>query len=594
MSKFLRLASGLVALLIAASAAAADPAKLLRISFPVAETGFDPVRVSDLYSNIVNEAIFERLLTYDYLARPAKLVPMTAETMPEVSEGGRTYIVHLKRGIYFAPDPAFKGQRRELTAEDYVYSFKRFADPANRAPYGFMLQGKIVGLDEQTEAAKKSGKFDYDATIPGLVALDKYTLRFKLTGADFLFPYTLAHVPFCAVAREVVEAYGNDVQAHPVGTGPYVLKEWRRAAKITLEANPSYREVTWNFQADGNSRDEALATEMKGKKIPQIGRVEISIIEESQSRWLAFERKELDYLALPATFVGEALDESNNLKPKWVEQGVSLYRAVDPSVGYTFFNFRDPLVGGFAKEKIALRRAIIMGFDLPAEIRVIAKNQEIQAQMPIPPGVVGFDASYRGVNQYDPVLANKLLDYFGYKKGSDGYRTLPDGKPLTIRQATGTAAIDREYSELWKRSMDAIGIRMQFEPGKFSDTLKAAKACHVMMWQASWTADYPDGDNFMQLLYGPNTGESNNGCYESKAYDALYEKSLTRPPTSVERNRLFIDMSRQIEVDGAWNLHSSPIRNQLIRPWVKGYKKHPILQAEFVYLDVDVAGGGKS
>jgi len=593
-SKFLRLASGLVALLIAASAAAADPAKLLRISFPVAETGFDPVRVSDLYSNIVNEAIFERLLTYDYLARPAKLVPMTAETMPEVSEGGRTYIVHLKRGIYFAPDPAFKGQRRELTAEDYVYSFKRFADPANRAPYGFMLQGKIVGLDEQTEAAKKSGKFDYDATIPGLVALDKYTLRFKLTGADFLFPYTLAHVPFCAVAREVVEAYGNDVQAHPVGTGPYVLKEWRRAAKITLEANPSYREVTWNFQADGNSRDEALATEMKGKKIPQIGRVEISIIEESQSRWLAFERKELDYLALPATFVGEALDESNNLKPKWVEQGVSLYRAVDPSVGYTFFNFRDPLVGGFAKEKIALRRAIIMGFDLPAEIRVIAKNQEIQAQMPIPPGVVGFDASYRGVNQYDPVLANKLLDYFGYKKGSDGYRTLPDGKPLTIRQATGTAAIDREYSELWKRSMDAIGIRMLFEPGKFADTLKAAKACHVMMWQASWTADYPDGDNFMQLLYGPNTGESNNGCYESKAYDALYEKSLTLPPTSVERNRLFIDMSRQIEVDGAWNLHSSPIRNQLIRPWVKGYKKHPILQAEFVYMDVDVAGGGKS
>ena len=594
MSKFLRLASGLVALLIAASAAAADPAKLLRISFPVAETGFDPVRVSDLYSNIVNEAIFERLLTYDYLARPAKLIPMTAESMPEVSEGGRTYIVHLKRGIYFAPDPVFKGQRRELTAEDYVYSFKRFADPANRAPYGFMLQGKIVGLDEQTEAAKKSGKFDYDATIPGLVALDKYTLRFKLTGADFLFPYTLAHVPFCAVAREVVEAYGNDVQAHPVGTGPYVLKEWRRAAKITLEANPSYREVTWNFQADGNSRDEALATEMKGKKIPQIGRVEISIIEESQSRWLAFERKELDYLALPATFVGEALDESNNLKPKWVEQGVSLYRAVDPSVGYTFFNFRDPLVGGFAKEKIALRRAIIMGFDLPAEIRVIAKNQEIQAQMPIPPGVVGFDASYRGVNQYDPVLANKLLDYFGYKKGSDGYRTLPDGKPLTIRQATGTAAIDREYSELWKRSMDAIGIRMLFEPGKFADTLKAAKACHVMMWQASWTADYPDGDNFMQLLYGPNTGESNNGCYESKAYDALYEKSLTLPPTSAERNNLFIDMSRQMEVDGAWNLHSSPIRNQLIRPWVKGYKKHPILQAEFVYMDVDVAGGGKS
>jgi len=594
MRKILRWAGAAVILLIAASAPAADPAKVLRISFPVAETGFDPVRVSDLYSNIVNEAIFERLLTYDYLARPAKLVPMTAESLPEVTDGGRTYILHLRRGIYFAPDPAFKGQRRELTAEDYVYSFKRFADPANRAPYGFMVQGKIVGLDEQMEAAKKSGKFDYDATIPGLVALDKYTLRFKLTSTDFLFPYTLAHVPFGAVAREVVEAYGNDVQAHPVGTGPYVLKEWRRAAKITLEANPNYRDVTWDFQSEGNAWDATVTSAMKGKKIPQIGRVEIAIIEESQSRWLAFERKELDYMPVPATFVDQALDESNNLKPKWVDQGVTLFRGIDPSVGYAFFNFRDPQVGGYSKEKIALRRAIIMGYDLAAEIRVIAKNQEVQAQMPIPPGVVGYDPHYHSINQYDPVLANKLLDYFGYKKGSDGYRTLPDGKPLTVRQATGTAAIDREYSELWKRSMDGIGIRMVFEPGKFSDTLKAAKACQVMMWQASWTADYPDGDNFMQLLYGPNTGESNNGCYESKAYDALYEKSLTLPPDSVARNHLFIDMSRQMEVDGAWSLHSWGIRNQLIRPWVKGYKKHPILQAEFVYMDVDVAGGGKS
>jgi len=585
-----QLASGLVALLIAVSAWAADPGKVLRIAFPVAETGFDPARVSDLYSNIVNEAIFERLLTYDYLARPAKLVPMTAESMPEVLDGGRTYVLHLKRGIYFAADPAFKGKPRELTAEDYVYSFKRFADPANRAPYGFMIQDRIEGLDDAIEQAKKTGRFDYDATIPGMIALDKYTLRFKLTKVDYLFPYTLAHVPFGAVAREVVEAYGNDIQAHPVGTGPYVLKEWRRAAKIVLEANPNYRKVTWNFAPGNDAWDKNVAAAMEGKTIPQIGRVEISVIEESQSRWLAFQRRELDYLAVPATFIDQALDAQNELKPEWAKQGVTLFRAIDPSVTYTFFNFRDPVVGGFSKEKIALRRAIIMGYDIDQDIRVIARNQEVQAQMPIPYGVVGFDPNYRNVNQYDPVLANELLDHFGYAKGADGYRTLPDGKPLTLHQATGTAAIDREYSELWKRSMDRIGIRMVFEPGKFADTLKAAKACHVMMWQAAWTADYPDGDNFMQLLYGPNTGESNNGCYESKAYDALYAKSLTLPTDSEERNHLFIDMSRQIEVDGAWLVQTSPIRNQLIRPWVKGYKKHPILQAEFVYMDMDSKG----
>ena len=593
MRKYLRLASGIIALLIAASAVAADPAKVLRISFPVAETGFDPIRVSDLYSNTVTEAIFERLLTYDYLALPARLVPMTAEALPEIADGGRTYVLHLRRGIYFTPDPAFNGKRRELTAEDYVYTFKRMADPKNRSPWAFMVEGKIEGLDAQIEAAKKSGKFDYDATIPGLIALDKYTLRFKLTSVDYLFPYTLAHVPFGAMAREVVETYGDDVQAHPVGTGPYRLKEWRRAAKIVLEANPEYRAETWNFQPGADAWDQAVVTAMQGKKIPQIGRVEISIIEESQSRWLAFNRKELDLVALPATFRQEGLDSSNELKPEWTTQGVKLFRAIEPSVSYAFFNFRDPVVGGFSKEKIALRRAIIMGYDLQQEIHVIAKDQEVQAQMPIPFGVVGFDPRYRSINQYDPVLANKLLDHFGYKRGSDGFRTLPDGKPLVIRQATGTAAIDREYNELWKKSMDAIGIRMEFNAGKFADHLKATKACQLMMWSAAWHADYPDGDNFMQLLYGPNTGQSNNGCYASKSFDALYEKARMLPPDSVERSHLFIDMSRQMEVDGAWSLHASPMRNQMIRPWVKGYKKHPILNAEFIYMDVDTTGEGR-
>jgi ABC-type oligopeptide transport system substrate-binding subunit len=153
--------------------------------------------------------------------------------------------------------------------------------------------------------------------------------------------------------------------------------------------------------------------------------------------------------------------------------------------------------------------------------------------------------------------------------------------------ATGTAATDRERDELWLKSMNAIGIHMEFDQGKFADQLKAAKACHLMMWDAAWTADYPDGDDFLQLLYGPNTGQSNNGCYQSKAYDAMYEQSRLLPIDSVERQHLYLDMTRQMEVDGAWVLQTSPERNELIRPWVLGYKKHPILNADFVYLDVE-------
>jgi len=325
---------------------------------------------------------------------------------------------------------------------------------------------------------------------------------------------------------------------------------------------------------------------MRGKQMPQVGRVEISIIEEDQSRWLAFNQKELDMSGLPATFRPQVFDADNRVKPEWTEQGVKLFRAIDPEITYTYFNFRDPIVGGFAKEKIALRRAIIMGYNLAEEIRVIRRYQAVPAEMPIPAGVVGHDPNYRSINRYDPELANKLLDYFGYKRGADGYRTLPDGKPLVLRQASGTSAIEREFNELWRKSMDAIGLRMEFDVGKFADHLKAAKACKLMIWGSAWTADYPDGDNFMQLLYGPNTGQSNNGCYESKAFDAFYVKSKAMPD-SPERNFLFLEMTRQMEVDGAWSLHVSRERNQLIRPWVLGFKKHPILHAEWQYIDLE-------
>ncbi|HYS74609.1 MAG TPA: ABC transporter substrate-binding protein, partial [Burkholderiales bacterium] len=170
----------LSALALPAGSRAADPGKTLRVTFQVAETGFDPTRTSDYYSGMVNEAIYDRLLTYDYLARPAKLVPDAAESLPQITDNGKTYTFKIKKGIYFTPDPAFKGKKRELTAEDYAYSIKRFFDPRNRSPYAFLFEGKIVGLDEQGARARKAGRFDYEAKIPGLEIPDRYTLRIHL------------------------------------------------------------------------------------------------------------------------------------------------------------------------------------------------------------------------------------------------------------------------------------------------------------------------------------------------------------------------------------------------------------------------------
>ncbi|MHB8494260.1 MAG: ABC transporter substrate-binding protein [Casimicrobiaceae bacterium] len=568
------------------SANPADPAKVIRQVFPAAETGFDPAEAQDLYSATIEQAIFETLLTYDYLARPPKLVPLAAEAMPQVTDDGRMYTIRIRKGIEFADDPEFKGRKRELVAADFAYSLKRLVDPKLRSPWAWLVQGKIVGLDALAEAARKSGRFDYDAPVAGLATPDRYTLVIHLTHTDYNLSYILAHEPTSAVAREIIDAYADEsghAMAHPVGTGPYRLKEWVRGTRIVLDANPDYRGFTWNFTSD-DPADQALIAQMKGKRMPQIGRVEVSIIEEDQARLLAFKNGEIDLMDLGGVLAPNVMD-GDRLRPEFAAGGVKLSRIIDPAIIYTYWNLQDPVVGGLSKVKIALRRAMAMAYDVDEEVRVVRNGQAIEAQYPIPPGVVGYDPDYRSPVRYDPALANELLDYYGYRRGADGWRTLPDGKPLTIRYASRPDSLGRQQDELWKKALDRIGIRMEVQKDRFPEMLKAERQCKLMMRTASWVADYPDADNFMQLLYGPNTGQNNNACARIPEYDRLYEQSI-RMPDSPERDRLYHDMTRLIEVYAPWRLGVLTYRNMLVQPRVLGYKKHPILHNEWKYIDV--------
>ena len=577
----------LLAALAVAPCGAADRNKVLHWEFRAAETGFDPGKVTDYYSNTIIEAVFERLLTYDYLARPAKLVPEAAEAMPQIGDGGATFTFRLKRGTFFAPDPAFKGIKRELTAEDVAYSIKRHMDPKNRSYWQWLVDGKIIGLDALADKARAANTvLDYDARVSGLEVIDRYTLKVRLTRPDYNFAYILAMPAMSIVAREVIEAYGDDTNAHPVGTGAYMLTRWVRASRITLEANPNYRGFVWAFTPGESARDTEIAAQMKGRKMPQIGVVEVNVIEEEQSRWLAFQGGELDILLLPGTFAPIALPD-NKLAPELARRGVTIDRSVDPEITYTYFNMRDPVVGGSAKEKIALRRAIAMAYDVDEEIRVVRKAQAVAVQSPIPAGIVGHDPGYRSGISFDPPAANALLDKFGYTRREDGFRSLPDGSPLVIRRWSRTGDTDaREINDLWSKSLKRIGVRMEVVTTKFADLIKAGRQCQPMTAGAAWIADYPDADNFMQLLSGANVGQSNYACYQSAEFDKLYARARELPD-SKERNDLYRRMSRQLEADTVWKLGVSRLRTMLVQPRVVGYKKHPILHAEWAYIDVE-------
>src|SRR5688572_29680571 len=178
--KVYRIVSAVLALAALAASPLAAGEKVFRYAFNVAETGFDPHPVTDLYSSTVVANIFDPPLQYDYLARPSKLIPNTLESMPEVLEDGTLYRLRVQPGIFFADDPAFCGKPRELTAEHYANSIKLVFEPRRNSPNQYLLEGSIVGMDEVLAKARRGNRLDYETPVEGLRALDRYTHQVRL------------------------------------------------------------------------------------------------------------------------------------------------------------------------------------------------------------------------------------------------------------------------------------------------------------------------------------------------------------------------------------------------------------------------------
>ena len=573
----------------AAPVRCANMTKTLRVAFRTAEAGFDPQATEDTYSWSVISAIIDPLYTYDYFARPVRMVPNTAAALPEISDGGRTFTIKVKPGIFFAADPAFKGKRRELTAEDYVYSIKRIFDPKVRSYWVYVFEHNLVGIDAVLAAARKNNAFDYDTKIEGLQVIDRYTLRIRFERPKYGFEWWFTGVPSSAVAREVVEAYGDGthrVMEHPVGTGPYRLKSWTRGQRITLDANPDYRDVTFPAPGAGSTpADAATAKDLVGRKLPLVGNVDISIIEEAQPRLLSFDSGKLDYVEVPLTLASTVL-QGATLKPALAQRGIVLHRDIAPSISFYFFNLEDPVVGGYTPERLALRRAISMAYDRKTAIAQLKDGQAVPANQPVPPPLYGHDPKYVAPYAYDLPAARALLDKFGYRdRDGDGYREQPDGKPLTLVLASTTDNAARTSDELWKRNMDALGLRITFLKNKWPELNKMSEAGQLMMWGLGWSSTTPDGiDNYIYFV-STNIGTSNDARMRLPEFDALYEKARDMPH-SPQRTALFDRMNDLIYGYAPWIFTDYPYQNMLVQSWVKGYKLNTFAQQQWRYLDV--------
>ena len=559
------------------AAQAADANKVLRIASDDIDT-LDPIQLQDFYSQNIASVIFEGMFEWDYLGSPPKPVPRTAAAMPAYSADRKTMTVKIKPGIFFTDDPAFKGKPRELVAEDYVYSIKRYLDPNLRGGGDPQTSDLIIGMRAVVEDARKPGaKMNYDTPVDGLRAIDRYTVQLKFTGPNYPIGVSLLVVP--AHAREVVEAAGGDIQARPVGTGPYVLKEWQRGSRVVLEANPKYRALSYP-----ESNDPALAKlviSMKGKKLPAIGRVEMSVIEEQPVRLLEFDRNKLDVIELRGEAVGRFL-KNGELDPALAKRGIVRIPYASNSVRSLYVNMDDPVIGGMDNAHVALRRAMSLAIDVPTLIRVVYNGQGAPASQIVAPGISGYDPNAKK-RVYDPAAAAALLDRFGYgKRDAQGLRLQPDGKPLTVVITIFTGNVWREIQTLLKRDMDALGVRVNFKSTPLQDVFKEAAQGKFMMNIHGRSAT-PLGTIF-QTFYSTQPGEANESRFKSKDYDRALDAFFVAD-SDAARQKAAITMTEILQTYAPVMPLLYDVENAFVQPWVMGYYPSRV-SAHYQYMDI--------
>jgi len=565
--------------------------RVLRYAIAAAETSFDPAQINDNTSRTITSHIFESLYCYDHLARPPRLVPLVADGEPVAEDEYRRWTFKVRPGIHFADDPAFKGQKRELVAADFLYAIRRYADPALKSPLWASVENfKVLGLAElRKEALEKKAKFDYDRPIEGMKVLDRYTFQLRLAEPRPRFKENMA-VPdlFGAVAREVADAYGDRIGEHPVGTGPFRLVQWRRSSRIVFERNPGYRERVWDCQpAADDAEGQAIAARLRGRRLPLVDRVEVAIIEESQPRWLAFVNGEHDFLdRLPPEFVGVAMP-GRKVAPHLAKKGVRGAIALQSDVTFYYFNMEDPVVGGLDPARVALRRAIGLAIDTEREIRLMRRGMAIPAQSPIVPYTTGYDPAFKSeMSEYSPARAKALLELHGYvDRDGDGWREKPDGTPLTLEVSSLPEQVYRQFNQLLKRDMDAIGLRVEFKIASWPENLKAARAGKLQIWSLSSLGSGGDGQGMITRYYGPQAGNQNLPRFKHPRMDEIHER-MTVLPDGPERQALFVEASKIAIAFMPYKFQVHRLVADMMHANVIGYRRPAYWNGWWQYVDV--------
>lgn len=565
--------------------AAAQQPKVLTYARSAQFESIDPPRQFDSESYDVVSMVYSSLLKYAYLERPFKLEPDLLERMPELGADNLTLAFKLRKGIRFHDDKCFPGGKgRELNADDVLFSLRRFADANVNHKSWFLMEGAVAGLDAYRAATAKAGaKGDTSKlAIEGFKKVDSHSFTVRLTKPNPLFLYALATAATAIYPAEAVATYGDQFAVNPVGTGPFTLDNVERKGVLRFLKNPHYH-GTYPTVGEPGDAEKGLLKDA-GKKLPLVDVVEMPLIEEAQPAMLKFLRGELDWRGLDRANFAKMIVKlgagdwklSDEFAPKF-----NIYRTPGTDMAYTALNLRDPLLGGNKK----LRQALAHLVDTQAEIDLLSNGRGIKLKsivpLPLPGNERETGASY---HTYDVAQAKKLLAEAGY----------PDGKGLPSLTVIygGADAATRNGADLTKAKFAAAGVQLKPVFTDYPTFIRNLESGAFQLASSAWQADYPDPENFYQLLYSKNgpPGPNHSG-FKNAAYDKAYEAARLMPH-GPERLALLRTMNDILKEELPIIIGQNSLRFGITQKWLGNFKRN-LLAAEFMYLDVDMARKAK-
>lgn len=572
--------------------------KVLRVPMTTSGPGtLDPVSGSTTYDNRAASCVYETLLDYKYLMRPLQLEPLLLETMPDVSDDGLTWKFTLSKGTMFHDDACFAGGKgREMVASDVIYSWRRLADPKYVYKSWWLVDGLIKGFneykDEQAVLVRDGAKFDYSATIEGFEIVNDYEFVVRLNVPNQQFIWRLAMFQLAIVPHEAVEKYGTKFAAHPVGTGPFVLRkesDWKRNASIKFYKNPNYREAY--YPSEWMPEDEEFGLhEAAGQRVPFVDQVEMHFFVESQPAWLEFKSGRMDFTTVPQFGFEEAFSQrTKELKRGWTRKGIRMVKV--PLLDFIFraFNMEDEFLGGYTDEKRALRQAFNLAMDWDEMNEAFYFGMALPYDGPIPPAMAGhpYTEDHRApysTRGADYARAREKLREAGYEIDDDGKVI---GLPV-IDLYTSTGAESERIVGLMQRNLAEVGIRLNPRHLNFSVLIDHVDQRRAPFFSFAWSSDYPDAENNLALFYSKNASPgANHSNYSNPEYDRLYVQIQTMPD-GPERTAIYEQMRDMLIKDAPFCGSLARTRVYLIQPWTKNFKPTESFFTYFKYLDVDM------